>query len=373
MKSATTTLAGIAVSICAATLVPVAAAQTPPPGGLNFYGDFRLRYEDTTKQEPGTRPGILEARHRGVLRFRGGVTKTFGDEVMLNVRLATGAQGDPNTTDVTIGQFVDDFEISLDLVSLEWKHGGAVIAGGKFLNPFLRGYLVWDGDVNPQGLTGTYTFPGSGQATAKVTGIYFIVDEQTTNPDSYMLGGQAQVALKPAAPWTVTLGAAYYDYTLKSLANADAGDTRSNNVAPGGGAYLSDFDLLDVVAIVDYRGFGERYPFKFTGDFVKNRGAVVTEDTAIALDFAVGRASAPKDRRISYGYARTETDAVLAAFSHDDTTFATDYVQHSVALDYVLRPSTLFNVTWYQYRRTGHVTEINDYLTRIRLNVSVSF
>ena len=43
----------------------------------------------------------------------------------------------------------------------------------------------------------------------------------------------------------------------------------------------------------------------------------------IAFDLFIGRASARHDMRYRYGYSRAGADAVLDAFSHDDTTFST--------------------------------------------------
>ena len=43
-----------------------------------FGGDLRLRYEGTTQQQPTDLPGVMDARHREVMRFRAGVTRNFG-------------------------------------------------------------------------------------------------------------------------------------------------------------------------------------------------------------------------------------------------------------------------------------------------------
>lgn len=117
-------------------------------------GDFRLRWERTTNQEPTTQPLILDPRNRWVVRFRAGVTKQFGKLTNFGVRVATGPRSDPNSTDITLGDFADRLEISVDRAYLELKQGGAFLTGGKFANPFTTTELVWDGDVNPQGVAG---------------------------------------------------------------------------------------------------------------------------------------------------------------------------------------------------------------------------
>jgi len=353
-------------------------AGRPVPHSWNFSGDFRLRYEDTTKQKPGAVPGRLEPRHRMVIRLRGGVTKKINNQIDFGVRIATGARGDPNTTDVTLGNFVDKLEVSLDRVYLGWVYRNASLYGGRFVNPLVRTELVWDDDVNPQGVAGTYTFSQSKRVIPKFTAVYSIVDEQTSNPDSYMTGGQMQVRIQSSNAWNLTVAGGYYDYTIRSLTNADAGDTLSNRLNDARTAYLSDFDLLNAVAIVDYRALGERWPIRVSGDWVKNLGAANDEDEGFAVETTIGRGSARKDARFRYGFARAETDAVLAAFSHDNTTFATNYVQHTVGVDYVASPNAMFNATWYVYRRDRLPIDVEPgldghFVSRLRLNATVSF
>lgn len=369
-------LAALTVLVAPSPFVSRARAQTANTNGngtpaFNFAGDFRLRYEETTKQEPNGLPARLDPRHRAVVRFRAGLTTKIGDLLSLNARVATGARGDPNTTDVTLGDFVDDLEISLERVSLEFKYKDVFLTGGKFANPFVKGQLVWDDDVHPGGMAWSYTLSHSKRVIPKFTGVYSIVDEQTVNPDSYMWGSQMQVILRPAAAWTLTLAGAYYDYTIRSLTKADAGDTLSNNLTPDRTAYVSDFNLADVVAIAEYPMFGERFPLRFVGNYVKNLGARVAEDEGYAFDVFVGRVSARNDMRYRYGYSKAETDAVLGAFSHDDTTFATNYRQHSLTFDYVANANLLLNATWYLYRRDSGPSD--DLISRIRLNATVSF
>jgi len=93
-----------------------AQAQTDP---LNFSGDFRLRHERTTRQEPGAQPDIRDPRNREVVRFRFGMNKKINGLFNFGARLATGSPDDPNTTDITLGDFVNDLTISLDRVYME--------------------------------------------------------------------------------------------------------------------------------------------------------------------------------------------------------------------------------------------------------------
>ncbi len=349
-----------------------AQAQEP----LKFSGDFRVRHERTTKQEPGATPDIRDPRNREVVRFRFGMNKKINGLFNFGARLATGSPDDPNTTDITLGDFVNDLTISLDRAYMEMNYKNLFLTGGKFANPFRSTELVWDGDVNLQGFGASYTFSGSKTIVPKVTGVYHITDEQTTAGDSYMWGGQLQFAINPNPDWSLTLAGGYYDHSIKSLASANSGDINSNFLTADKKAYLSDFDLVDAVVSFDYRGFSERWPLRFVGDFVKNRGAALGEDEGYGADLYLGKVTRKNDWRFQYGYALAENDAILAAFAHDNTTLASNYEQHTLSIDYVAVENTILNVTLYHYRR-HHIksaTSIeNEFFTRLRLNALVTF
>jgi hypothetical protein len=353
-----------------------AAAPTPAPSepsSWKFAGDIRLRYERTTQQQPTAQPLVLDPRNKEVLRFRAGATKAIGTRVNFGVRVATGSAEDPNSTDVTLGDFSDDLELNLDRAFVEVKHRGVFLTGGRFANPLATTELVWDSDVNPQGVAASFSVSGSERVKPKLVGMFYVVDEQATNLDSFMAGGQAQVTIRPSSVWSFVLAGGYYDYEIKSLRNADTGDTRTNRLRADASTYVSDFDLLDGVVTIDHRGFGKRCPIRFVGDWVKNLGAD-DEDEGFGLDLFVGRAEDKGDMRFRYGYAQAETDAVFAAFSHDNTTLATNYRQHTASFDYQVRKEIQLNATWYCYRkRHGSPADPNPWITRLRVNGLVTF
>ena len=349
-------------------------AQDDKQSAFKFSGDFRLRYENTSNQILGPPlPDNEDARNRQVIRLRAAATKQVNDMIKVGARLTTGSSDDPNSTDVTLGSFVNDLQVSLDRLYAEFRNKGLFLTGGKFPNPFRRTDLVWDGDVNPQGLAARYTFQNTGQITPTFTGSYLIVDEQTLAKDSYMWGGQAAFSINTESDVKVSLAVGYFDYTLAGLSAAGPGDTRTNILTPGRSAYVSDFDLLDIIAQIDLPGFNERYPIRIVGDYVKNLGAKVNQDKGFAFDVFFGKTSKKKDVRFRYGYAQLETDAVLTAFSHDNTTIASNYKQHTVTIDYVALDNTILNLTWYLHKRKelpfGDTDD--DFVSRLRLNALV--
>lgn len=348
-------------------------AQQMLPEGIasrfDVSGDVRVRYE--------ANQGDADARnrHRGVVRARLRGTYAINDALTAGAQLSTGDDGDPNTADVTLGNFDDDLTVSLDQVYLRGKFGGLTLTGGKVPQPFRRTDLVWDGDVSPQGISAAYSIALPGGLTAKAAGLYFQIDESTFAADTSMTGAQAEFA---SSAGVVGFGVAvgYFDYRLRHLGGADSGDFRSNLLLPDG-SYLSDFDLLDVIATVSFGGFGEHWPVTLVGDYVHNFGAEVDADTGFGGEVSVGRASRPGDWKFGYGYAQAEVDAVFAAFSHDNLGIATNYRLHTISIDYVPMPHTGLNLTWYRYRPLDALysgsNDPTDWLHRIRLNLMVDF
>jgi hypothetical protein len=205
--------------------------------------------------------------------------------------------------------------------------------------------------------------------------VYFVVDEQVAGPDSSMIGGQLQFESIAAAPLKLELAAGYYDYRLRSQAGSDAGDLRTNRLVNG--RYLHDFDMLDVIAAVTASGLHEKWPVRLVANYVRNFGAPADEGTGYGVDLAVGRARDRGDVRFGYGYAEAAVDAVLAAFSHDNTDLGTNYRQHTLLADYVVASGIIVNGTLYRFRpRSPLFTTAalpDDWVNRFRLNLLISF
>lgn len=349
--------------------VPAVAAKpaVPPTSRLAVSGDLRLREEFNWSDR------AAEDRTRTVLRARLRASYAVNDMVSVGAQMSTGDPDDPNTADVTLSEFVDDQNVSLDQIYARVKLGRLNLYGGKFPLPFRRTDLVWDGDVSPQGVGAVYTLPAGG-AQVELRGLYFLLNEAAAGKGSDMLGGQAAVAVPFGGGWKAELSGAYYDYRLRSLAGADAGDFRSNLLRPDG-RYLSDFNLGDALLTVSHSGLGERWPIGVTGELVHNFGAHTPADTGYMAELFVGRASRPGDWRFSYGYMAAETDAVFAAFSHDNLPLGTNYRLHALTADHVVLAGTMLNATYYLYRPDAVPAAglPADWISRLRLNLIFNF
>lgn len=365
----------------AAPREPSAAASVNAAGGsapgalpatvksrLTLNGDMRVRYEANA--------GDRDARNRdrGVVRARLRALYALNETLAVGGQIATGDANDPNSTDITLSGFDNDLDLNIDQAYIRLTAGGFTAFGGKIPQPFARTEMVFDGDVSPEGVSVAYRLP-LGSASLKATGLYFLVDEAPAGPDSSMIGGQLAFETAASAPLKFEAAAAYYDYRLRSVAGGDIGDFRTNRFA--GGRYLSDFNLLDLIGAVQYSGLGERWPVRAVGDYVHNFGATAGDPNGVGIDLLVGRAARQHDWRFTYGYAQTGVDAVLTAFSHDNTNIASNYYQHTLAVDYVPVERVVLNMTYYRYRPKdatfAGANIADDWLDRIRLNLLVNF
>jgi hypothetical protein len=193
----------------------------PDPGGskwklfpaiteLELFGDVRLRYEyrggrtdDNPVAPPG--PGVAgthdwQERERERYRLRIGLHGTLLDDWFFGLRLETSASG--RSTNVTFGDDTSSsstggggpFAKASDVVYVGQAYGGYkgfpgfIFTGGRMPNPFVTTLMVWDPDINPEGLAEqwkhTFTFGGG-----------------APSPQPYSKDGKAVAAGPPPEPF----------------------------------------------------------------------------------------------------------------------------------------------------------------------------
>jgi Putative porin len=135
---------------------------------LELYGDVRLRYEyrggQTTDNNAALRDDWQE-RKRERYRLRLGLRGTLADDWFFGVRLETGQS--PRSTNVTFGDDTSTsspggggpFAKGSDGIFVGHAYLGyrgfkdITLTGGKMPNPLVSTWMVWDPDINPEGLS----------------------------------------------------------------------------------------------------------------------------------------------------------------------------------------------------------------------------
>ena len=169
---------------------------------LELYGDLRLRYEYRGGMLPGddpSHPNDWQERERERYRLRLGLRGTFMDDWFFGLRLETSAN--PRSTNVTFGDDASSsspggggpFAKGNDTVYVGQAYGGYkgfpgfTFTGGRMPNPFVNTRMVWDDDINPEGLAEQWKHT-------------FVFGESAASPSSYSKDGKA-VAPPPSEPF----------------------------------------------------------------------------------------------------------------------------------------------------------------------------
>jgi len=298
-------------------------------------GDFRYRYEFIDKQG---RP----ERNRNRIRARIGLDAAVNDEWDLGFRLASGERGlvvdliddsgpvtdvdvgdigDPVSSNQTLTKYFSSKDVWLDLAYFDY-HPMAVeglnVFGGKVKNPFLRvgkNELIWDSDLNPEGIAGQYGFSLGPDTLAQVSAGGFWVNESSAGVDTGLFGIQTYVTRDLGKPGKLTAGASYFNYTnLKG--RQDVYGILAGNTAGPDNTWASDFSLVELFA--EYRTMLFKRPVSVFGDWVNDVDAATNQDTGWLVGFTLNKASAPGSWQFGYDYRDLEADAVFGAFTNSD-------------------------------------------------------
>jgi len=148
---------------------------------LEIYGDGRVRYEirNGNSGPPSTlvtNPNDAQQRNRQRYRLRLGLRGILMDDFFFGLRLETSASA--RSTNVTFGDDAGPFGKTSDAINVGQLYVGyrglrdITLTAGRMPNPFVTTSMVWDGDINPEGLAQQYkhtfnlSFGGGSTSTA---------------------------------------------------------------------------------------------------------------------------------------------------------------------------------------------------------------
>ncbi|MGL3823100.1 putative porin [Sphingopyxis sp. R3-92] len=269
----------------------------------------------------------LENRQRFRLRARLGVKAQIAEWISADVRIATGADNAPVSTNQTLGaDGTGKYQLWLDRASIRLTPVKDVnIDLGRFANPFWSSDLIFDNDMNFDGVAisgsaplndGVRFFGTAGAFPVFNTDMNFGTQNARVennvprgraykSQDRYLLAAQAGVEFKPADQVGVKLAGAYYRYTniqgrlsepcywYELVCSTDAlrpafqqfGNTMTplrdivpNPINPDLSpepqyfGYASKFQILHVRSQLEYRPSPDGFGLRLEGDYVRNLG-----------------------------------------------------------------------------------------------------
>lgn len=354
---------------------------------IRWGGDVRIRYQadlfsegnienlepplDPDPNDPSDDINTTEDRHRARIRARLGVRAAVNDQVEAGVRIATGNEEDPVSTNDNLGDYNNKDNFLIDRAYLRWEpypdnpFTDFVSWAGRIPNPFFATSLVWDSDVNPEGAA--VNFKTQLTPTWDVfanAGIFSIQEVEQFQDDKWMYALQTGLeytredVLKDIDTFRAKLGLAYYRYenmiakrNEASLSPPFVENPENDPSAPlfvqkGNTMKIIDFDgtrfetglaadyhLLNLTGEFDV-GVFDPYHVVLSFDYVRNigydedeveeallgTGDYKAEVDGYSLGLAVGipEVRVFKDWRVYLGFKRLERDAVLDAFTDSD-------------------------------------------------------
>ncbi|HKQ63242.1 MAG TPA: putative porin [Candidatus Polarisedimenticolaceae bacterium] len=318
-------------------------------------GDLLLRGE-AVRDTPNP---AFESFERVRLRLRPGFEAAFADgAITFGARAVVSAASDANAENrAKFDNFRSD-AAAVDRLFLRITPPGASLAVtlGKFRNPYLGGELTWDADIQPEGAAFQLDLP---RAQRVVGGVFL---------RSQLYGDRSRIAI---AQWSgdlaggtqLALGYQRYD-KLEGLISGRL--ARTNRLAAGGAAFVSDYRLVDV--LVRHEWVGGRRPLRVQLELVHNLGARDRND-ALELRLRYGQVRQLGDWSLRYAFQRVEQDAVVAAFTPDEWWFHSNQRGHLLGVGLGLGRDVVLEIFALAQRRD----DLDTTLARYVVDVTRSF
>lgn len=331
MKKATALLC--ITSLAATTAALQAQEKSSWADKIKLSGDVRLREEYIDKEGDPSRNRLrLRARIKAEADVVAGVKAAVG--------LRTGGD-DPVSGNQTLGDSFNTKSIGLELASLKWKPEALEIVtfeGGKMYKPWLAvGDLVWDGDLNPEGVFAKiepkwdaveFTVNAGGfqvQERHKKAGgsINKGVVEQTDG-DTWLFSGQAGVTIKPTEDVQLMVAGSYHHFNnmagYSTLCESEKGfgnsvqkptDTENKNTF-----YKYEYRLMEGMLEGKFKIAG--FPVKLFANYVQNSDPD-SDNKGYMGGAELGEAKEPMSFSLGYNYRKLEKDAVVGALADSDS------------------------------------------------------
>lgn len=328
---------------------------------ITLKGDIRLRYEAIDEQGQ-------ENRNRARFRTRFGLTAQATSDVKVILQLASGGD-DPVSTNQSFDDGFSTKDIGIDLAYVDWAAAdGLNVYGGKMKNPLFRAGgapLIWDGDLNPEGVAAKYSrgilFGSLGLFTA---------EERSSSDDSLLSALQAGVKTEFGRDVTLTAGVGYFAYS-DTIGNSPFYNGSANgNSVDTNGDYIHDYKNTEIFAQLDTAL--RDWKLQVFAHATRNN-EVSEQDTAYAFGALIGGDKGRGRLELSWTYQDIEADAIIGTFSDSDFGGGgTDSSGHILKGSYALSKSVGLAATYFINEIDRFQGIEHDY-SRLQLDVEFKF
>lgn len=381
-------VAGVGSTCLAAGETTAAAAPAPVKtwaDSITFKGDLRYRYETINDDTKKNADKDTYTRERDRIRARLSAEAKVNDRVKGVVGLSTGG-GDPISGNQTLGDGGSKKEMRLDLAYIDinaFEEGATEVHAfaGKMKNPFMtmNDDLVWDGDLNPEGLA-VKAQTGTDKVTAFANGGYIWLQERDSKDAGMLLGGQGGFKFQFVPEVALTVGASYYGFqNLQGYdvidwegKNGSYGNSTMNGTISGGvtnKAWKTEFAPVVYFASLDM--FIGGVPVSIFGQELSNSDAS-SLDQGHMYGISVGKAKNVGTFECGYSYTELEKDATVGMWTDSDRWGGgTDGKGHKVYAKYQAMKNLQLGATYFKDDK-GIAKGGTDY-DRLQLDVTAAF
>jgi len=288
-------------------------------------GDLRLRFQDLHEQTSGNNTKNTTV---GRVRMRLGLDSKVNDKINVGVGIATNADGDPRSTNVSFGA-KDGGDSSKMGIRLDYAYAKyaptpwLTLVGGKMLLPDVLWEptdLIWDTDITPEG-----GVIGFNKTLNPKTSVFMKAGALVLVADTSAVSGSMAYLVQPGINYAINdnlslKGALTYEYFQTQGSNPSS-FSKGDNTRDGTSPILTSQYAYNYSIINPALELTIKQPFaaiglnveslKFFGEYVNNF-AVSEKNAGYSLGFQFGNEKIEKwgDWQIKYIYAMLGKDSV---------------------------------------------------------------
>lgn len=221
----------------------VAADEAEVPGWVKntkIKGDVRVRYQAHDTDNDGN-----PNRERGRMRVRAGIESKINNSWTAGIGMASGSD-DPRSNNQTFDDTFDTKGWGLDYAYADYSPNKAVsIIAGKMKNPLYKTKdLIWDSDINPEGIALKLNSKLSDNVKFFGNAVYFLMEEyKSSKKDPAVFALQPGIDVKINDNMSLKLAAAYYMFSNVKGSDLSV-HTGGTNSTDSSGNWIYDYDSL---------------------------------------------------------------------------------------------------------------------------------
>lgn len=301
---------------------------------LQFGGDLRGRWEGFWYDTDAT-GSKKEGRRRLRYRLRLNLSATLNDHAKLAIRVGTGDK-DSRSGNESIGAPVDFGPNELDvrrayLIIMPFADGTLpnhdghwAFQFGRVANPFLwkngKDIMLWDGDINPGGVSTTFDIAAGEKAIVFANLGGFVIAENKSDRDPYVAAIQGGVELKLSDNAKAGVRGTWYYFDNLDADFIARGVDGTGGVTSGGGNIedgLTGDPLGGDMTVVEVQGYVTAgiWPVVAFGGFSSNLSAEVSlvsptvEEENTAFNIGIEAGNKKKVVSVGGGYYHVRANA----------------------------------------------------------------